>query len=159
VGFTGHKHPAIHLMMLSHDYPWDAVQMPLNCFDASYRSFEQEVLPVLNRRGIAPIGMKSMGGNGLPILKGVVTVEEALRYAMSLPVTVSGIDSPQVLRQNLAVARGFRPLDGAVMQALRARCALAAADGHLELYKSTMRFDGDVGRKQHGFPPQKELPL
>jgi hypothetical protein len=91
----------------------------------------------------------------------VVTAEEALRYAMSLPVavTVSGIDSPQVLRQHLAVARGFRPLDGAVMQALRARCAPAAADGHLELYKSTVRFDGDVGRKQHGFPPQKELPL
>jgi aryl-alcohol dehydrogenase-like predicted oxidoreductase len=161
VGFTGHKHPDIHLKMLSHDYPWDAVQMPLNCFDFTYRSFEREVLPELNRRGIAPIGMKSMGGNGLPVLKGVVTAQEALAYAMSLPVavTVSGIDSPGVLRQNLAVARGFRPLDATAPQALRARCAPAAGDGHLELYKSTMRYDGDVGRKQHGFPSQKELPL
>ena len=60
---------------------------------------------------MAALGMKSLGGNGQPIIKGVVTVEEALRYAMSLPVavTISGIDSLAVLRQNLAVARGFRP--------------------------------------------------
>src|SRR5580704_4480420 len=32
VGFTGHKSPAIHLKMLAHDYPFDSVQMPLNCF-------------------------------------------------------------------------------------------------------------------------------
>src|SRR5207253_3548437 len=29
VGFTGHKDPAIHLKMLAHKYPFDAVQMPL----------------------------------------------------------------------------------------------------------------------------------
>ena len=71
VGFTGHKHPAIHLKMLSHDYPFDSVQMPLNAFDATYRSFEQQVLPEVNRRGMAALGMKSLGGNGEPIVKGV----------------------------------------------------------------------------------------
>ncbi len=85
VGFTGHKHPAIHRRMLAHDYPFDAVQMPLNCFDASYRSFERDVLPEANRRGIAALGMKSMGGGGQPIVHGIITPEEALRYAMSLP--------------------------------------------------------------------------
>src|SRR5439155_5640108 len=35
----------------------------------------------------------------------------------------------------------------------------AAADGHLELYKTTKRFDADVGREPHGYPPQTELPL
>ena len=48
VGFTGHKSPALHLAMLAHDYPWDACQLPLNCFDASFRSFEQQVLPELD---------------------------------------------------------------------------------------------------------------
>ena len=38
VGFTGHKSPTIHLKMLAHDYPFDTVQMPLNCFDATYRA-------------------------------------------------------------------------------------------------------------------------
>src|SRR5437660_3880616 len=61
VGFTGHKSPAIHLRMLAHKYPWDAVQMPLNCFDATFRSFERAVLPEANRRGVAALGMKRLG--------------------------------------------------------------------------------------------------
>src|SRR5581483_710900 len=161
VGFTGHKNPAIHLKMLSYDYPFDTVQMPLNCFDGTYRSFEQQVLPEVRRRGIAALGMKSLGGGGEPLLHGVIEVGEALRYAMSLPVatTISGVDSQFVLRQNLAIARGFKPMTPAEMQALRQRCASFAADGHLELYKSTMKYDGDVGREQHGYESQKELPM
>ncbi len=110
VGFTGHKDPSIHLKMLSHNYPFDTVQMPLNCFDATYRSFETQVLPELNRRGIAPLGMKSMGGSGEAISNGAITATEALRYAMSLPVavTISGMESLDVLHQNLEVARGFQ---------------------------------------------------
>ena len=161
VGFTGHKSPSIHRRMLAHDYPFDTVQMPLNCFDGSYRSFEQQVLPELQRRGIATLGMKSLGGDGQPLLHGVVGPEEALRYAMSLPVatTITGIDSLAVLRQNVAVARGFVPMPAAEMQALRERCAPFAADGHLELFKSTKRYDGAVGRAQHGYPPAAELPI
>jgi len=95
------------------------------------------------------------------VTQGAVTSEEALRYAMSLPVatTISGIDSLQVLRQNLAVARGFRPMSAGEMQALRDRCAPLAADGHVELYKSTKKYDADEGRQQHGYPPQSELRL
>jgi predicted aldo/keto reductase-like oxidoreductase len=161
VGFTGHKDPVIHLDMLARGYPFDSVQMPLNCFDATYRSFEKHVLPEVVRRGMAALGMKSMGGGGESLLEGAVTPEEALGYAMSLPVavTISGIDGLSVLRQNLAVARGFTALAEQQMQALRDRCAAAAADGHLELYKSTMKYDGDVGRGQHGYAPKKELPL
>jgi aryl-alcohol dehydrogenase-like predicted oxidoreductase len=161
VGFTGHKLPAIHLKMLSYNYPFDSVQMPLNPFDATYRSFEKNVLPEVNKRGMAGLGMKSLGGNGQPITQGVATVEEALRYAMSLPVatTISGIDSVAVLRQNLAIARGFKPMTAAEMDALRRRCAPAAGDGHLELYKSTMKYDGDIGRQQHGLPSHKDTPL
>jgi aryl-alcohol dehydrogenase-like predicted oxidoreductase len=161
VGFTGHKHPDIHLKMLAYDFPFDSVQLPLNPFDALYRSFAAKVLPEVNRRGIAGLGMKSLGGDARSIIKGVVTVDEALRYAMSLPVatTISGIDSLTVLRQNLAIARGFQPMTPEEMASLRKRCASAAADGHLELYKSTIKFDGKEGRAQHDFPTQEELPL
>src|ERR1035438_7880690 len=61
LGFTGHKDPSIHLKMLSHSFPFDTVQMPLNCLDATFRSFETNVLPEVNRRGIAALGMKSLG--------------------------------------------------------------------------------------------------
>jgi predicted aldo/keto reductase-like oxidoreductase len=161
VGFTGHKGPAIHLKMLSYDYPFDSVQMPLNPFDATYRSFATHVLPEVTKRGMAALGMKSLGGNGQPITQGVVTVEEALRYAMSLPVatTISGIDSLVVLRQNLAIARGFKPMTAEEMESLRRHVAPAAGDGHLELYKSTMKYDGDLGRGLHGIPSHKETPL
>ncbi len=159
IGFTGHKHPAIHLEMLSHDCPFDACQLPLNCFDASFRSFEQEVLPLLVSRGIAPLGMKSLSGDGRQVKKKVVTAEEALRYAMSLPVatTISGIDSMRVLRQNLEVAAGFRAMSKRQMDALRRRVRDEASDGRFELYKTTAQHEGPVGREQHGFPGDEEV--
>jgi len=159
-GFTGHKDPSIHLKMLAHGFPFDTVQMPLNCFDATFRSFEQRVLPELNRRGIAPLGMKSMGGSGEMIKHGAVTPQEALSYAMSLPVpvTISGMETMGVLRQNLEIATNFKPLSAADMQSLRDRCRQDAADGRWELFKTTKKYDGDVGREQRGFPSAAELP-
>jgi predicted aldo/keto reductase-like oxidoreductase len=159
VGFTGHKDPSLHLQMLSHDYPFDSCQMPLNCFDATFRSFEQQVLPEVARQGIAVIGMKSFGGEGEALKKRAVKAADALRYAMSLPVavTVTGIDSMKVLRQNLAVARGFRPMSAPEMERIRARYAPLAVDGRFELYKTTAKHEADEGRRQHGFPPQSAL--
>jgi uncharacterized protein len=160
IGFTGHKDPSIHLRMLSYDFPFDTVQMPLNCFDASFRSFEQQVLPVANKRGMAVFGMKSLGGSGEMVRKGGVTPSEGLSYAMSLPVatTISGIDSPEILSQNLEIARGFRPLPEEAMNALRERSKTLAMDGRLELFKTTKKYDGDVGREQHHYPPASILP-
>ena len=159
IGFTGHKDPAIHLEMLSHKFPFDTCQLPLNCFDAGFRSFEQRVLPESHRQRITPIGMKSLGGEGIPIKKRAVNVIDALRYAMSLPVgtTVSGIDSMKVLRQNLRIATNFQPMTEDEMRALREQTAEAAADGHFELYKTSMKNDGPEGRRVHGFPSEEEM--
>jgi uncharacterized protein len=160
VGFNGHKHPAINLEMLNRGYAFDVVQMPLNPLDPSFRSFENNVLPVVNQRGIAAVGMKSMGGSGETISGGALTPFEALSYAMSLPVatTISGIDSMQVLDQNLAILRDFKPLTADQMQALRDR-GKQFNDGRYELYKSTLKYDSDLGRSQHGYPSSTELPL
>jgi uncharacterized protein len=161
LGFTGHKDPSIHLKMLSHNFPFDTVQMPLNCLDATFRSFETNVLPEVNRRSMAALGMKSLGGSGELVSEGAVVVTMGLRYAMSLPVavTISGIDSLSVLHQNLEIARGFQPFDAAQMQAIRDACRVAASDGHLELFKTTKKYDGDLGREMHGFPSSTELPV
>jgi aryl-alcohol dehydrogenase-like predicted oxidoreductase len=160
VGFTGHKDPKIHLRMLNFDFPFDTVQMPLNCLDATFRSFEVNVLPVAEKRGLGVLGMKSMGGSGEIVTHGAATPEQALRYAMSLPVssTISGVDSIQVLDQNLEVAREFRAMPPGEMEALRKRCSRFASDGRYELFKVTKKYDGDVGREQHGFPLAEELP-
>jgi aryl-alcohol dehydrogenase-like predicted oxidoreductase len=160
VGFTGHKSPALHLEMLAHDFPWDACQLPLNCFDASFRSFEQHVLPELTRRGIAPIGMKSMGGDGRFVGARVVSAKEALGYALSLPVAtvVSGMETMAVLEQNVSIARGFRPMTARGRRALVRRVESHAADGRWELYKISAAFEGVEARRTHGLPPHGELP-
>jgi len=162
VGFTGHKDPAIHLRMIKLGYPFDTVQMPLNPFDGNFRSFEQRVLPEVNNRGMAALGMKSMGGTADSVKRGLFKAEELLRYAMSLPVatTITGMDSPAILRQNVRVARSFRPMTAREMADLRARCAAVAADGRFELYKMSIRYDNPVTRIPHGFPidpSQKEV--
>jgi hypothetical protein len=135
--------------------------MPLNCLDATFRSFESNVLPEVNRRGIAALGMKSLGGSGELVSEGAVIVTMGLRYAMSLPVavTISGIDSLDVLHQNLEVARSFQPFSAGEMQAIRDACRSDASDGHLELFKTTKKYDGDLGRGMHGFPSSAELPV
>jgi predicted aldo/keto reductase-like oxidoreductase len=159
VGFTGHKDPQIHLKMLSYGFPFDSCQMPLNGFDAHFRSFEQHVLPEVVKRRIAPIGMKSLGGNGKAVRKKAVRVDDALRYAMSLPVvtTISGIDSMRVLKQNLKIARDFVPMTKDAMARYRRQTAPVAGDGRFELYKTTAEHEGKVGREQHGFPSAEEV--
>jgi len=61
--------------------------------------------------------MKSLGGSGELVRHGAITPEQGVRYAMSLPVatTISGVDSTQVLDQNLQVAVNFAPLEAAEM--------------------------------------------
>jgi len=159
VGFTGHKDPEIHLRMLSRGYPFDSCQMPLNVFDASFKSFEQRVLPELLRQRIAPIGMKPFCGHGEALKKKVVSAKDALRYAMSLPVTttVCGVDSMKVLKQNVEIASNFKAMSQTERERLRHRLADVAGDGRFERYKTTAEHDGDEGRTQHGFPTSEEL--
>ena len=146
IGFTGHKDPSIHLYMLrvaqDHDARIETVQMPLNLMDTHYRSFEKLVLPELVRRGIGVLGMKSMG-YGIILKSRMVTAEECLRYALSLPtsVVITGIDSMKILNQALEVARAFRPLSEAEMNALRDKTRAAAANGEYELFKTSTLFD------------------
>ncbi len=154
VGFTGHKDPRIHMAMLETNFPFDTCQFPLNPMDANFRSFERTVLPECQRRGIAVLGMKPMGGAGDMITKGAVTAEECLRYAMSLPVatTIAGVDKLEVLHQNLKVAHSFQPLPESEMQSLRDRVKPWAGDGHFELYKTSIKYDNPQARLTHDFP-------
>lgn len=147
IGFTGHKDPEIHVAMLeaAHKagFRFDTVQMPLNVFDAHYKSFEKNVLPLLEARAIGVLGMKSMGSGDI-LKSGVVQAEECLRYALSLPtsVVITGIDSKEVLAQALRVARSFTPLSPQERVSLLARTEPAAKEGKHELFKTAQKYDG-----------------
>ncbi len=146
IGFTGHKNPDIFLDMLAQDFAWGSVQMPLNCVDTHFRSFERVVLPVLVERGIGVLGMKPMAA-GKAITSGAATGPECLRYALSLPtsVVITGCDSMEILRQALDAGNDYAPMTPDEMDALRARTApFAGSEGALEGYKATESFDGTV---------------
>jgi len=163
VGFTGHKDPNVHLKMLRTGFPFDSVQMPLNPFDANFElSFEKLVLPELTRRNIAALGMKPLCGTGAAVKEGIVSAEELLRYAMSLPVstTITGMDKVDVVRQALKVAQGFEPMSPAEMQSLRDRVRPHSLDARFEPYKVSLKFDNPEARLTHEFPldmQQKEV--
>ena len=146
IGFTGHKDPRIHLHTLEvareHGFRFDTVQMPLNVMDAHYRSFEQLVLPELVRDHIGVLGMKSMG-NGIILRSKAVTPRECLQYALNLPtsVVITGCDSIEILDQAIDVARTFRPMSAADVQALLAKTKGAAATGAFEPFKTSSIFD------------------
>ena len=125
VGFTGHLDPHIHAAMLDHHYPFDSVQMPLGAFDGSNVAFQKVVLPKLLEQGIAPLAMKTLGGNAQCVRDGVIQSEEALRYSLSLPITalVSGIDSMEHLQRNARAAIDFKPMSKDEKSALEMRCA------------------------------------
>ena len=146
IGFTGHKDPLVHLRVLEiaaqNNFRFDAVQMPLNVMDAHFRSFEQQVLPVLVKNQIGVLGMKSMG-DPYVLRSNTVTPIECLHYAMNLPtsVVITGIDSMQLLYQAFEAARTFKPMDRAQVAAMLTRTRAAAAKGQYEPYKTTNQFD------------------
>jgi diketogulonate reductase-like aldo/keto reductase len=147
IGFTGHKDPYVHLRMLEaarkHEFHFDAVQMPLNVMDAHFRSFGHEVLPVLVRDGIAPLGMKAFGDHYILESK-TVTPIEALHYCLNLPLSVqiTGLDSQAVLDQAFEAVRTFKPMSEAEVAGLLERTNESAQVGRFELYKTTNHFDG-----------------
>ena len=149
IGFTGHKDPDIHLAMLKmadeHKFHFDAVQMPLNVMDAHYRSFEKNVLPVLVEKGIAVLGMKSLG-SGIILESKIVTPMECIHYAMNLPtsVVIAGCDSMGVLDQAIEAALKFKPLPPEAVTALLDRTRDAARKGDFEKFKTSQQFDGTI---------------
>ena len=146
--------------MLSHDFPFDTVQMPLNCLDATFRSFEQQVLPEAQKRGIAAAGHEE---HGRQRRDGDARRGHAGRGAALRDEPAGGDhDQRHGLDGRAAAEPGDRPRisadDAAGDAALRDQAKPYAADGRFELFKTTKKYDGDVGRQQHHFPTAEELP-
>lgn len=155
IGFTGHKSPHIMKEMLVKDFDWDTCQLPINLLDAHYRSFQNEILPELNRRNIGAIGMKSLGGRGQLTSELGLTAEQCRGFALSLPIStlVCGIESLENLNQDIQIARNYSPITKGKQEELLNSVYKEASDGRHEWFKSTQFFDSQYHREQHGFPP------
>ena len=149
IGFTGHRAPMHHLRTINRPFAWDTVQMPINIVDAHFRSFQKQVLPVCKEKQIAPIGMKGLAGGNLPKALDL-PAELCRRFSLSLPITslVCGIKSREDLRQDLAMARNFKPVSEEEMKRLIAAAEDDGREGKFEPWKTT-NYGGQHHRDQH----------
>lgn len=136
IGFTGHSHPDIHRAMIERGFEWETVQMPLNVLDHHHLSFSQEIIPLLTARNIGIIGMKSVA-SGAIVNEGIATIEECLRFSMTLPVSslISGMNKLDHFRHNLEITRNFKPMTEDEIAALLEKTYPHAQGGKHEWYK------------------------
>lgn len=151
IGFTGHKDPTIHLDMLIRGYAWDAVQMPINVMDAHFRSFLNNIVPILRERSIGVIAMKSLASRNI-LRADVIRPDEAINYVFSQPIDtlISGMNTMDILETNVALARSFKPMSAQEQKVVLAKTKVAASEGKYEPFKTTRAFDSRVGRELHG---------
>ncbi len=119
------------------------------------RASSDEIIPICKEQGIAVVGMKSFSSGDIFKLGTGVTPDEALRYAMSADVAtiVSGMDSIEVMQQNLKIADGFTPIsDEERASHPRQDRSEAAQGGEFERFKTTDWFEGEEGRHVRNYP-------
>lgn len=145
IGFTGHARPSAHLRMLEQTQDLETCQMPINAVDPGYESFVEGVLPKLVERKMGVLAMKTLGnggffgrhGSSVRVVPEHLTVEEALTFVWSLPVSVliSGPDNAQQMRENVETARDAATLSEEGRQAILKKVA-ALPGKEIEYYKS-----------------------
>jgi predicted aldo/keto reductase-like oxidoreductase len=122
IGITCHAAPAVLQAALErHDF--DCTQMALNGAAASMadlpggmkaspagpNSFEHLALPVAVRKKMGVIAMKVFGQEQL---LGAAPLEQLLRYALSLPISLASVGMPRLdyIDRNAVLARNFSPM-------------------------------------------------
>jgi aryl-alcohol dehydrogenase-like predicted oxidoreductase len=136
LGVTGHSDPDVLLEAIRR-FPFDTLLLALNAADRHHLPFAEKLLPLAVEKEMGIIGMKipargrllaswtpppegdRTGAKG----PGVLTMKEAMRYVLSLPVAtvIVGCDSIAQLEENVAIAREFRPLSATQMAAIEER--------------------------------------
>lgn len=132
IGVTCHAYPDVLAKALErHDF--DCTQMALNAARAGMitpngqftyagpapASFESIALPVAKKKNLGVIAMKVFAQEAL---NGKATPEQLIRYSLSLPVSacVVGMPKPEMLQQNVAIAKAFQPMPRNEMDKLSA---------------------------------------
>jgi len=127
IGFTSHTDGAAAKAALER-YDFDCCMMQLNASKAG--DFEDLALPVAKKKDMGVIAMKATAqekllGSGV----GKATIEELLRYSMNLSVAAVNIGMPsfEMVKQNVELARNFKPLSPQEIRAIQDKTAAARA--------------------------------
>ncbi len=136
IGLTSHLRPARVLPALETG-EFELLMCTLNFVERYIYGFEEKVLPEARKRQIGVIAMKVLGGPapGGARLASPADYETTLRYVWGLAgvsVAIIGFRTPAEMRQGLAAARAFRPLEPQQLSDAAARGKqMAAAWGPL----------------------------
>jgi predicted aldo/keto reductase-like oxidoreductase len=152
IGFTGHMDFNAHQQMLKRTNILETCQMPINCFDPNYKSFINNVLPTLVEREMGVIAMKTLSnggffggrthfvsGNNPKIIPNVTSVQEAIHFVWSLPVStlVTGADDVEMLQEKIDLAKSFKKMSEKARMELVDRVGNADLEGKkVEYYKA-----------------------
>lgn len=139
LGVTGHFEPNVLADAIKR-FPFDTLLLAINAADRHYLSFLEHLLPLAQEMKLGTISMKvatrgrvlstwtpppadQQPASARTNKSGTLTIEEALSYNLSLPVstTIIGVDSIAQLEQNVKLASNFTPLSEAQMKALEKR--------------------------------------
>ncbi len=104
---SGHGRPA-GIQYSIENHPYDVLMTGFNYFDRfNFPRTEEELLPLCLEKEVGVLGMKALADGYLDR-----NVETAIRYTLSLPITslVLGMNRPEHLEQDLAVAENFTPI-------------------------------------------------
>jgi uncharacterized protein len=115
IGVTAHMRPARAIPAFETG-EIELFMCTTNFVERHVYNFEEKVLPEARKRNIAVIGMKVLGGpvKGGARLMAPEDYQATLRYAWSLPglsVAIIGMRTPEELRQAVAAAKAFKPLE------------------------------------------------
>lgn len=129
IGVTGHPQyaPVKETVAM---YDWDTFMCFINPL-ASTRPALEEQIPIAQRKKMGIIAMKAFGG-GTPAAcvghgPGQSTAPLLLKYALSMPldnpaaVVIPAVSNLEQLRQNVEIARNFKPMTKSQCEALEAR--------------------------------------
>jgi len=136
LGVTGHADPTVLLEAIRR-FPFDTLLLALNAADRFRLPFAERLLPLAVEREMGIIGMKvpargrllstwtppAAGDRYGATSAGTLTMREAMRYVLSLPVStvIVGCDSIAQLEENVRLASEFTPLSPAQMAELEER--------------------------------------
>ena len=121
LGITGHRDPFV-LKTAIQRYDFDTILMALNAADRHRLSFIENLLPVAAEKRMGIIGMKVVARGRIFKDGGLQSMEQAMRYVLTLPVStvIVGISTVQELEENVRIARDFVPYADQEMQELEA---------------------------------------
>lgn len=148
IGFSGHTLTSAHLRLLELSDVPEVCMMPINVVDLGYDSFIKNVLPVLQRKKMGVIAMKTLAGGAFygrgfdgrreatDTVIQHVSVQEAITYALSVPndVLVTGPKTPEMLKEKIDIVNNFNKLTPEEQQSLFAKVEHLSGN-EIEYYK------------------------